>query len=65
MKKKVRFSPDLAHASNDYYRYWIVWVAIQVNQNGPYYAGCTASEGRLLCEKQCPPSHVQSVHNMS
>lgn len=52
IEKKVRFSPDLAHASSDYYRYWIVWVAIQVNQNGPYYAGCTASEVRVSKEQR-------------
>ncbi len=50
IEKKVRFSSDLAHASDDYYRYWIVWVAIQISQNGPYYAGCTASEVRVSKE---------------
>lgn len=52
IEKKVRFSPDLTHASDDYYRYWIVWVAIQVGQNGPYYAGCTASEVRVSKEER-------------
>lgn len=52
IEKKVRFSPDLAHASDDYYRYWIVWVALQVGANGPYYAGCTASEVRVSKEER-------------
>lgn len=48
----MRFSPDLAHASDDYNRYWIVWVALQVGENGPYYAGCTASEVRVSKEER-------------
>ena len=52
IEKKVRFAPDLAHASDDYYRYWIVWVATQIGQNGPYYAGCTASEVRVSKEER-------------
>lgn len=52
IEKKVRFSPDLAHASDDYHRYWIVWVAIQIGQNGPYYMGCTASEVRVSKEER-------------
>ncbi len=52
IEKKVRFSPDLAQASDDYNRYWIVWVALQVGENGPYYAGCTASEVRVSKEER-------------
>lgn len=52
IEKKVRFSPNLSHASDDYYRYWIVWVALQTAQNGPYYAGCTASEVRVSKEER-------------
>jgi len=52
IEKKVRFSTDLAHASDDYNRYWIVWVALQVGENGPYYAGCTASEVRVSKEER-------------
>lgn len=47
IEKKVRFSPDKAHATDDYHRYWIVWVAMQVNDAGPFYSALTASEIRV------------------
>lgn len=47
IEKKVRFSPDKAHATEDYYAYWIVWMAMEVNDKGPYYHAITASEVRV------------------
>lgn len=47
IEKKVRFSHDLAHATDAYDRYWIVWLVLQRGANGPYYYGCSASEVRI------------------
>ena len=44
IEKKVRFSPNREHAGEDFFTYWIVWIAMERSSNGAYYAGCTASE---------------------
>ncbi|MFE6170227.1 YwhD family protein [Viridibacillus arvi] len=44
IEKKVRFAPNREHAGQDYFTYWIVWIAMQTSSSGAYYAGCTASE---------------------
>lgn len=44
IEKKVRFSSERDHVGDSFQTYWIVWVAIESSTNGPYYAGCTASE---------------------
>ncbi|QFF99235.1 hypothetical protein PB01_10550 [Psychrobacillus glaciei] len=52
IEKKVRFLSDKAHASNDFNKYWIVWVAMQVSEQGPYFFGITASEIRVSKEER-------------
>lgn len=44
IEKKVRFSPERDHVGESFHTYWIVWLAMETSSNGPFYAGCTASE---------------------
>jgi hypothetical protein len=49
VEKGVKFSTNKEDVPNGK-RYWLVWVAADFNENGPYYAGMTACE--MLIDKE-------------
>ena len=44
IEKKVRFKPDKEHAGPNPKCYWIVWLTLRNDGEGPYYSGATACE---------------------
>src|SRR5699024_873015 len=46
IERRVKYFPDKSEVP-DGLLYWIVWVTIEAGENGPYYAGVTASELRV------------------
>lgn len=61
IERRVRYYPDKEEVPNGRL-YWIVWVTVEKNENGPYYAGVAGSE--LLVDKpnkrayKSMPEHV-------
>lgn len=49
VEKGVKFSINKEDVPNGK-RYWLVWVAVDIGDNGPYYAGVTACE--MLIDKE-------------
>lgn len=49
VERGIKFSADESAAPNGKL-YWIVWVAIDHNEKGPYYAGVTACPMRIDAE---------------
>jgi len=43
VERGIRFSPNREDVPNGR-RCWVVWVAVDRNEEGPYYAGVTACE---------------------
>ncbi len=43
IEKGIKFLPDKEQVPNGK-PYWIIWIAIERNEEGPYYAGVTACE---------------------
>lgn len=46
IERRVRYFPDRNEVP-DGLLYWIVWVTVERGENGPFYAGVTASELRV------------------
>lgn len=46
IERRVRYLPDRDEVP-DGLLYWIVWVTVDKDENGPYYAGVAASELRI------------------
>ncbi|MCS1352654.1 YwhD family protein [Mechercharimyces sp. CAU 1602] len=46
VERGIKFSPD-EETAKDGKTYWIVWVSISRNEEGPYYAGVTACPMRI------------------
>ncbi|GIO26813.1 YwhD family protein [Ornithinibacillus bavariensis] len=46
VERRVKFQPDKSLVP-DGKLYWIVWVTVERNENGPYYAGVAGSEIRV------------------
>ncbi|HLR81319.1 MAG TPA: YwhD family protein [Bacillota bacterium] len=46
IERRVKYYPDREEVPNGKL-YWIVWVNIEQNENGPYYAGVAGSELRV------------------
>lgn len=46
IERRVRYYPDKEKVPNGLL-YWIVWVTVETNENGPYYAGVAGSELRI------------------
>jgi len=46
IERRVKYFPDKEEVP-DGLLYWIVWVTVERGENGPYYAGVTASELRV------------------
>lgn len=44
VEKRVRFSPNKADVPEGGRPYWVVWVCVDRNEQGPYYAGVAACE---------------------
>ncbi|QSS99884.1 YwhD family protein [Pontibacillus sp. ALD_SL1] len=43
LERRIKFKPDREIAPNGK-TFWIVWVTVDHNENGPYYAGVTGCE---------------------
>ncbi|MEN2767249.1 YwhD family protein [Ornithinibacillus xuwenensis] len=64
VERRVKFQPDKSLVPNGKL-YWIVWVNVARNENGPYYAGVTGCEIRVdrsikLAYKSMP-EHVKHM----
>lgn len=46
VERRVKYLPNKEEVPNGLL-YWIVWVTIEKNKNGPYYAGVAGSELRI------------------
>lgn len=61
IERRVRYYPDKEEVP-DGLLYWIVWVTVDRNDNGPYYAGVAGSELRIdrpnKCAYKSMPEHV-------
>lgn len=64
IEKRIKFKPDREIAPNGKL-YWLVWVTIAQNKNGPYYAGVTGCEMRIDTEirrgYKSLPEHVNRM----
>ncbi|TFE26086.1 YwhD family protein [Cohnella luojiensis] len=64
IEKGIKFSPDKAIVPNGRPA-WIVWVAVDRNENGPYYAGATSCEMLIDAEARkgwkLLPDHVNRL----
>lgn len=64
IEKGIKFSPDKANVPNGRPA-WIVWVAVDRNDNGPYYAGATSCEMLIDTEARrgwkLLPDHVNRL----
>lgn len=67
VERKVRFKPD-KEGLIDPQKFWIVWVALQMNSEGPYFSGVGAceiflsnGEKRIKLGYKSMPEHVNSL----
>lgn len=64
IEKGIKFSPDKANVPNGRPA-WIVWVAVDRNENGSYYAGATSCEMLIDTEARrgwkLLPDHVNRL----
>lgn len=64
IEKGIKFSPDKANVPNGRPA-WIVWVAVDRNENGSYYAGATSCEMLIDTEARrgwkLLPEHVNRL----
>ncbi|MYL35715.1 hypothetical protein GLW08_14630 [Pontibacillus yanchengensis] len=64
VEKRVKFKPDKSIVPNPTL-YWLVWVTVEHNENGPYYAGVAGCE--MLVDKEnrrgykSMPEHVNNM----
>lgn len=68
IEKKVRFKPDKEHAGPNPKLYWIIWLTLQNDGEGPYYSGTTAckvlvsrEERRIKLGYKSLPEHVNMM----
>ncbi|MDN4524739.1 YwhD family protein [Fictibacillus fluitans] len=64
IEKRIKFTPDRSNTPNPR-PYWLVWVTINRNEEGPYYYGVTACEMQIDVEARrgykSLPEHVNRM----
>lgn len=68
IEKKVRFTADKTGFLEDSFQYWIVWIKLDRNVQGPYYSGAGACEVLVSKEERrikqgykSMPEHVNTL----